>query len=79
MPAEEVESLKADMALLKESLHRIEKAIVGDLDMGHKGIAKRLYDVERKTHEHSMRFYVWGGITTGAALIISHFKSKLFP
>lgn len=79
MPAEEVESLKADMALLKESLHRIEKAIVGDLDMGHKGIAKRLYDVERKAHEHSMRFYVWGGITTGAALIISHFKSKLFP
>ena len=64
---------------LHSSVQRIEKAIVGDLDMGHKGIAKRLYDVEKKTSEHSMRFYVWGGITTGAALIITHFKNKLFP
>jgi hypothetical protein len=79
MPTEEIDSLKADVTAMKDAVHRIEKAIVGDLDMGHKGIAKRLYDVERKTHEHSMRFYVWGGITTGAAIIIGHFKNKLFP
>lgn len=79
MPTEEIDSLKADVASMKDAVHRIEKAIVGDLDMGHKGIAKRLYDVEKKTSEHSMRFYLWGGITTGAAIIIGHFKNKLFP
>jgi len=52
---------------------------VGDLEYGHKGIAKRLYDVEKKTSEHSMRFYVWGGIASGVAIIVTHFKSKLFP
>jgi hypothetical protein len=79
MPTDELEALKTNVEAMKDAVHRIEKAIVGDLEYGHKGIAKRLYDVEKKTSEHSMRFYVWGGITTGAALIITHFKNKLFP
>jgi hypothetical protein len=79
MPTDELETLKSNVEAMKDAIHRIEKAIVGDLDMGHKGIAKRLYDVEKKTSEHSMRFYVWGGIASGVAIIATHFKNKLFP
>jgi len=79
MPNDELDTLKANVESMKDAIHRIEKAIVGDLDMGHAGIAKRLYEVEKCTHEHSMRFYVWGGIASGIAVIVTHFKNKLFP
>ena len=39
MPTDELDALKANVEAMKDAVHRIEKAIVGDLDMGHKGIA----------------------------------------
>lgn len=71
MSTEEIQSIR-------ESLHRIEKAIVGDPAMGHKGIAERLSIVETKADNNDRKLLVWGGIATGVSVVVTHFKTKLF-
>lgn len=71
MSTEEIQSIR-------ESLHRIEKAIVGDPDMGHKGLAERMTAVEAKADHNDRKLLVWGGIATGVSVVITHLKIKLF-
>ena len=71
MSAEEIQSIR-------ESLHRIEKAIIGDPDLGHKGIAARLDAIEKVVDAQGKKLLVWSGIVAGASVIITHFKVKLF-
>lgn len=71
MSTEEIQSIR-------ESLHRIEKAIIGDPDMGHKGIAARVDDIEKKVEAHGRKLLLWSGIVAGASVILTHFKTKLF-
>ena len=67
-----------EITSIRESLHRIEKALIGDPDMGHKGIAQRLSDVEKTTEEHSRKLWIWTGMGAGIGLFLSHIKAKLF-
>lgn len=67
-----------DLRIVKDALHRIEKAIVGDSEMGHKGIADRLNDVEAKTDAMDKKLIRWGGVLLGASVVIEHLKTKLF-
>lgn len=69
MSTEEVQSIK-------ETLHRIESALVGDPAMGHKGIAQRLDTVEQRTDAHDRKLLVWGGAFTGASVVLTHLKTK---
>ena len=62
---------------IRHTLERIEKALVGDPAMGHKGIAQRLSDVEQTTQEHSRRLWLWTGMGAGAGVVLSHLKTKL--
>lgn len=71
MSAEEIQSIR-------ESLHRIEKAIIGDPDMGHKGIAARVDAIEKVVDAQGKKLLLWSGIVAGASVIITHFKVKLF-
>ena len=55
---------------LQESVDRIERAIVGDKAMGHRGIADRIEWVERKVAGHEKQILKWiGGLAVVAILV----------
>lgn len=70
-----------EMSSIKEALHRIEKALVGDPEMGHTGIADRLKAVEAQARDTDRKLLVWSGIFTGIwmfiSIVIGWLKSKL--
>lgn len=70
-----------ELSSIKESLTRIEKALTGDPEMGHTGIADRLGAVEAQARETDRKLLLWSGIFTGIWMFISIFlgwlKSKL--
>jgi hypothetical protein len=72
-----------ELSSIKEALTRIEKALVGDPEMGHTGIAERLKSVEAQAQETDRKLLLWSGIFTGAwmliSLLLTYVKSKLFP
>jgi len=72
-----------ELSSIKEALNRIEKALVGDPEMGHTGIAERLKSVEAQAQETDRKLLLWSGIFTGAwmliSLLLTYVKSKLFP
>jgi len=63
---------------VRDALYRIELSLSGDAKMGHRGIVARLECVEKAQAEHAKRFLVWGSMFTGAAMILTHFKSAIF-
>lgn len=65
------------MQTIRESVNRIELALVGDQKLGHTGFAERLAIVEKKTEENDRKLLLWGGIATGASVIISKFWSHI--
>lgn len=67
-----------ELTSIRESLHRIELAVTGDSAVGHKGLAQRMEEAEAKIACSERRLLVWSGIATGAAVIITHLKLKLF-
>ena len=71
MSTEELESIKS-------SLHRIEQAIMGDGGMGTKGLAQRVNDLEATCGGVERKMLVWGGVFTGASIVLTHLKVKLF-
>ena len=70
-----------ELSSIKEALNRIEKALTGDPEMGHTGIADRLKAVEAQAQETDRKLLLWSGIFTGIWMFISIFvgwlKSKL--
>ena len=55
---------------LQESVDRIERAIVGDKEMGHRGIADRIEWVERKVAGHEKQIMKRiGGLAVVAILV----------
>jgi hypothetical protein len=67
-----------ELATIKETLHRIEKAIVGDREMGQRGIVVRLDELEKHIAEHDKKMVLWGGIITGCVFALTHLKDKFF-
>jgi hypothetical protein len=72
-----------ELSSIKEALTRIEKALVGDPEMGHTGIAERLKSVEDQARETDRKLLIWSGAFTGGWMLISlmltWLKGKLFP
>lgn len=55
---------------LHKSVERIEKAIIGDEDMGHRGLAERVECIERKLFSHEKQLWKWlGGLSLMAILL----------
>lgn len=46
---------------LQTSVERIEKAIIGDEEMGHRGLASRVEWIERKLASHEKQIWKWIG------------------
>jgi hypothetical protein len=46
---------------LHNSVERIEKAIIGDEEMGHRGLASRVEWIERKLATHEKQIWKWIG------------------
>jgi hypothetical protein len=62
---------------LQTSVERIEKAIIGDVDMGHRGLAARVEWIERKMVTHERHFWKWMG-AVGACGLLVPILTKLF-
>jgi len=71
MSADEIQSIR-------DALHRIEIAIVGDPAHGHRGLVARMDAVEKTQSEHGKRFILWGGIATGLSIAVTQLKIRLF-
>jgi hypothetical protein len=71
-----------ELSSIKDALNRIEKALIGDPEMGHTGIAERLKHVEAQAQETDRKLLLWSGIFTGIwmfiSLVLGYIKSKLF-
>lgn len=62
---------------LQSSVERIEKAIIGDEDMGHRGLAARVEWIERKIVTHERHLWKWMG-AVGALGILVPILTKVF-
>lgn len=71
MSVEEIQSLRVEVAGIRESVGRIERALVGDAALGQKGFAERLGTVEAKADASDRKLLLWGGMATGASIVIS--------
>lgn len=77
MTPEEIQALRAEMQSIRESVRRIEHALIGDPALGHTGFAERLALVEKKAEDHDRKLLLWSGIATGASVAITRFWSHL--
>lgn len=77
MTPEEIQALRVEMQNIKESVNRIESALVGDSKLGHTGFAERIALVEKKTDEMDKKLILWGGVATGISVAITKWWSHL--
>jgi hypothetical protein len=62
---------------LQTSVERIEKAIIGDEEMGHRGLAARVEWIERKIVLHERHLWKWIG-AVGACGVLVPILTKVF-
>lgn len=69
---------------IEASLAELKAAIIGNSELGHRGIVQRLIALEAradlsdsKTDQIDRKLIKWGGIVTGAMLALEWAKSKL--
>lgn len=55
---------------LQNSVDRIEKAIIGDEEMGHRGLAARVEWIERKLSGHEKQLWKWIGALGAIGVLI---------
>lgn len=55
---------------LQNSVDRIEKAIIGDEDMGHRGLASRVEWIERKLSSHEKQLWKWIGALAAIGVLL---------
>jgi len=55
---------------LQTSVERIEKAIIGDEEMGHRGLATRVEWIERKIVAHERHIWKWIGALAAIAVLL---------
>ena len=65
------------MSTIRESVNRIELALVGDVKLGHTGFAERLAILESKVAEHDRKLWIWSGGAAVASVIITKFWHQL--
>lgn len=65
-------------AQFEHKLNDIHRALVGDPQLGHKGIVDRLANVETHVERHNRKLLVWGGTVAGGLAVLEFFKARLF-
>lgn len=56
---------------LQSSVDRIEKAIIGDEDMGHRGLAQRVEHIEKRVDTHDKKLLQWGAAFAAVGVFVS--------
>lgn len=77
MTPDESQALRSEVQTIRESVNRIERALVGDSKLGQMGFAERLVLVEKKAEEHERKIWLWSGMATGASVVISKFWHQI--
>lgn len=77
MSTDEISAIHSRLDRQDAILHEIRTAIVGNQDMGARGIAGRLADVEEHAKAVDRKLLTWGGIVTGAVFAAEVFIKKL--
>lgn len=62
---------------LNDSVERIERAIVGDKVMGHRGLADRVEWIERKLASHEKQIWKWIGALGVIGILLPIFTKLL--
>lgn len=62
---------------LQGSVDRIEKAIIGDEEMGHRGLAQRVEHIEKRVDGHDKKLLQWGAIFSCIGVAVSWFLKFL--
>lgn len=57
-------------------LDAIHNALVGNPQLGHKGLVPRVDTLEQGYRDHDNKLLRWGGIVTGVSLTASLLKDK---
>lgn len=65
-----------ELRTIKDTLARIEKALIGDEEMGQRGIVQRLTDLEKQIADHDKKLVLWGGMVTGIVFALTHLRDK---
>lgn len=69
------DSLNSRLSKIESAITRIELAITGSPQMGHKGIVDRLNTVEQKVEKHDRKLITWGAFVTAFAVILQFILS----
>lgn len=55
----------------------IHRAVIGDPQLGHRGLVSRVESLEIKVERHEVKLITWAGICAGAILCYDYLKQKL--
>ena len=61
---------------LAEDVKDIKMALVGDPTMGHRGIVRRLKDLETVQADHARKIFLWTSLAGAAGTTLAFFKEK---
>jgi hypothetical protein len=67
-----------EMSALHRKLDAIHVALVGNPELGHKGLVSRVEVVEGRVDGHDKTMLKWGGVAVGVSLMVTTLKDKLF-
>lgn len=62
---------------IEGTLGKIHVALVGNPDMGHKGLVARVEATENKVEAHDRKLLVWGAIATAFLTAFEFLKDKI--
>lgn len=68
----------ARMDKFERKLDEVHIALVGNPQLGHRGLVDRITTVERHVANHNSKFLTWGGIVIGVMAALEFLKTKLF-
>lgn len=67
-----------EIQALHKKLDEIHGALVGNPELGHKGIVPRMEEAEERLDGHDKTMWKWGGIAVGVSVVVTTLKDKLF-
>ena len=62
----------------ERKLDEVHMALVGNPQLGHRGLVDRVATVERHVASHNAKFLTWGGILIGVMTAFEFLETKLF-
>ena len=78
MSADEIQAIHARLSSQDEVLQEIRSALVGNKEMGHKGLVATVQEHGKAIAEHDRKLVFATGAAIGLSSLISAAKIKLF-